>query len=98
MTVTCFVDIGTKMKLKYLLKIHLKDRQCESIFLFKYKDQQLNKIQEHNGDPWNLFEGDVSHIIQRSNYVLQKHIDTKKVILRNKQLKFPVILKPITVG
>ena len=57
-TVSVFVDIGTKQNEMKTLEKQLKGLDNVEDISYSNKDQQLKKIQEQMGDAWNLFEGD----------------------------------------
>lgn len=90
-TVSVFVDIGTKPdEIKALEKKLNGLSKVESIS-FSDKDQQLKKIQEQMGDAWNLFEGDSNPLYDVYYVSAKEPADTKEIAAE--AAKFPSVFK-----
>ena len=76
-TVSVFVDIGTKQNEMKTLEKQLKGLDNVEDISYSNKDQQLKKIQEQMGDAWNLFEGD-SNPLYDVYYVRAKSLKSLK--------------------
>ena len=92
-TVSVFVDIGTKQNEMKTLEKQLKGLDNVEDISYSNKDQQL-KNPRTNGDAWNLFEGD-SNPLYDVLCPCKTPEDTKDIA--KQAAKFPSVLKPITV-
>ena len=90
-TVSVFVDIGTKQNEMKTLEKQLKGLDNVEDISYSNKDQQLKKIQEQMGDAWNLFEGD-SNPLYDVYYVRAKTPEDTKDIAKQ-AAKFPSVFK-----